>query len=217
LTTSPAGAFPVLAVTNVVDTTPPVIVPTLTPAPNASGWNLGPVTVTWSVTDPESGIVSSTGCGATTISTETPAAGLPITCSAVNGAGLSASKTVTVKVDMSAPTISGMPAQGCTIWPPNGKFVTVATVTAADKLSGLASGSFQVTGVSSEPPSNPPASDVVITPNASGGFVVQLRADRQGNGPGRTYTLTAKASDIAGNSQTVTATCVVPHDQGNGN
>jgi hypothetical protein len=100
------------------------------------------------------------------------------------------------------------------LWPPNGKLVTVATVTASDALSGLVTSSFTVTGTSSEPqdPNNP---DVVITKNSSGGYVVQPRADRLGNGPGRTYTLNAQANDVAGNAANATATCIVPHDQGN--
>jgi len=55
--------------------------------------------------------------------------------------------------------------------------------------------------------------DIVITPNATGGFVVQLRADRLGSGNGRVYTLNATASDLAGNTATIAATCTVPHDQ----
>jgi hypothetical protein len=78
-------------------------------------------------------------------------------------------------------------------------------------MSGLAAGSFQVTGTSNEPPST---SEISITPNGSGGYIIQLQAARLGNGTGRIYTLTATASDLAGNSSTVTATCTVPHDQG---
>jgi len=106
-----------------------------------------------------------------------------------------------------------MPASGCTLWPPNHKLVQVATVTAADALSGLAAGSFKLTGVSNEP-SDPDDPQIVITPNRSGGFIVQLQADRLGTGNGRVYTLTATAADLAGNPATATATCTVPHDQG---
>jgi hypothetical protein len=80
-------------------------------------------------------------------------------------------------------------------------------------LSGVASGSFNVTGTSNEP-SDPANADIVITPNGSGGFVVQLRADRLGTGVGRVYRLTATLSDMAGNLATSTVTYAVPHDQG---
>jgi hypothetical protein len=117
------------------------------------------------------------------------------------------------KVDTTPPAITGMPAAGCTLWPPNGKFVQVADVKASDALSGLAPGSFVVTGTSNEP-SNSGTSDIVITPDGSGGFTVQLRADRLGTGNGRVYTLTATAKDLAGNTATSKGTCLVPHDQG---
>ncbi len=83
------------------DTTPPVITPTVTPAPNANGWNKTDVTVLWSVTDPESGIASSIGCGTTVLTAETP--GTLLTCSATNGVGLSSSASVTVKIDKTPP------------------------------------------------------------------------------------------------------------------
>ena len=92
--------------------------------------------------------------------------------------------------------------------------VTVGTVSASDALSGVAPGSFNVTGTSNEPTNDPTSPDIVITPNGAGGYVVQLRADRLGNGTGRLYTLAATASDLAGNIATVTAICTVPHDQG---
>jgi hypothetical protein len=92
--------------------------------------------------------------------------------------------------------------------------VQVATVTAADALSGLAPGSLHVTVTSNEPSTDPKDPEIVITPNGSGGFTVQLQADRLGTGTGRIYTLNATAMDNAGNSTTATATCTVPHDQG---
>ena len=71
-----------------------------------------------------------------------------------------------------------------------------------------------MTGASNEPSTNLEDPEIVITPNGSGGFTVQLQADRSGSGRGRVYTLNATALDNAGNSVTATATCVVPHDQG---
>jgi len=127
--------------------------------------------------------------------------------------GFSSNLTPGTCSDTTSPVISGMPAAGCTLWPPNHKLIRVANVTAADAQSGLAPGSFTVIGKSNEP-SDPKNPDIVITSNGSGGFVVQLRADRLGTGTGRVYTVTATASDVAGNVATSTATCTVPHDQG---
>jgi len=290
-----SNAVPTLSVflntTAPVDTTPPVILPQVFGTLGNNGWYRTSVTVTWSATDAESGIKSSSGCGQTVLTTDT--AGVTMTCSATNGAGLSAAASVTIKIDQTPPVasatvtppanangwnngtatvffsgtdnlsgidfcfapialasegagqtvagtctdkagnvsapatatvnidktppvISGMPAAGCTLWPPNQQMVMVATVTAAHALSSLAPGSFTVTGSSNEPPSStdPKNPDILITPTATGGFTIQLRADRLGSGNGRIYTLNGTAGDLAGNTATTTVTCTVPHDQG---
>lgn len=110
--------------------------------------------------------------------------------------------------------ISGMPGPGCSLWPPNHKLVTVAAVTASDAVGGILPGSFTVTGTSNEPSNDPSDPEIVITPNGSGGFVVQLAAERLGTGNGRIYTLTATATNSAGFTTTSISTCTVPHDQG---
>ncbi len=191
------------------DTTPPVITPSIAGTLGSNSWYGSPVTVSWNVVDPESGISSSSGCGTTTLSTDT--LGTTLTCSAINGAGLSASASVLIKIDMTPPTISGLPAAGaCTLWPPNHKLVQVATVTASAGPSGLAA--FVVTATSNEPANGlgdgNTAPDTVII-----GGTIQLRAERSGTGTGRVYTLTAAATDGAGNTTTTTTTCTVPHDQ----
>lgn len=112
------------------------------------------------------------------------------------------------------PVISGMPGPGCSLWPPNGKLVQVATVTATDAVGGLLPGSFNVTGTSNEPSDDPSNPEIVITPNGSGGYIVQLQARRLGTGTGRVYALTATASNSVGVTTNATATCTVPHDQG---
>jgi len=211
------------------DTTPPVTTATALPGPNTNGWNNTNVTVSLNSTDSESGgsgvkQIQYALTGAQSVDTQTvPASAASVTISAEgmttlnyfgtdNAGNAEQSKALTVQIDKTPPVVSGMPASGCALWPPNGQMVQVATVTAADALSGVAPGSFQVTGSSSEPsdPNNP---DVVLTPNGSGGYVIQLRARRLGSGTGRIYTLQATATDLAGNTITSTATCSVPHGQ----
>jgi hypothetical protein len=191
-----------------VDLTPPVVTPTLTGTAGNFGWFLSAVTVSWTVQDLESGIVNTVGCDTTALTADTP--GETVTCSATNGAGMTTTVPVTIKIDATAPAILGLP-ESCVIWPPNHKLVTVGTVTAADGLSGVAVGALSVTGTSSEPAGSEP--DVVIAQDGAGGIVVQLRAARLGTGAGRTYTLAASATDVAGNTTMQPATCVVPHDQ----
>jgi sugar lactone lactonase YvrE len=198
-------------VVRVLDNTPPALTfGTPVPAPNASGWYNTSVTIPFNASDTGAGVASTNPAGPLVLSGQGSAVSGTVT--ATDRAGNSANFTSpVVKIDMTAPVISGMPGTGCSLWPPNGKMVQVATVTATDAPSGLAPGSFQVTGTSNEPPSAP---EISITANGSGGYVIALESDRLGNGNGRTYTLTATARDLAGNTSTVTATCTVPHDQG---
>jgi endo-1,4-beta-xylanase len=96
----------------------------------------------------------------------------------------------------------------CSIWPPNGKLVTVATISASVAAGSLAS--FAVTVTSNEPLG---AGDVAIGGSGVQPRIVQVRADRLGNGNGRTYTITATATNSTGVVTTAAASCVVPHDQ----
>jgi hypothetical protein len=44
-------------------------------------------------------------------------------------------------------------------------------------------------------------------------YNISLRAERQGKGDGRIYTITYEATDDSGNSATASATVTVPHNQ----
>jgi hypothetical protein len=192
---------PLLSVT---DETPPVITASIVgPAGNA-GWYTGPVRVSWSVQDPESGI-SSISCADTVIAEDSP--GHTVSCSATSTGGTS-SQSVTIKVDRTPPAIVGLPG-GCSLWPANHAMVQVAVIEGSDVTSGLVS--FSVSATSSDAGGE---EDISV---ASLGFArraVQLRAERSGNSAGRVYTVTASAQDAAGNVNTASALCVVPHDQG---
>jgi Phosphodiester glycosidase len=216
-----------LAVFAVRDLTPPHTTAQATPPPNVNGWNNSDVMVTLTAQDNPGGIVKQIEyslAGAQTAASQvvpgnTASINLinegvtTISFFAADVAGnIESSQSLTVRIDKTRPVISGMPVD-CSLWPPNHGLVTVGTVRAVDALSGLAPGSFQVTGTSNEGPGDAQSPNVVVTPNGTGGFVVQLRAERSGGGNGRTYTLSATASDLAGNTATATATCTVPHDQ----
>ena len=120
----------------------PQVTAHLSPALNQLDWANAPVTVAWSVTDPASGIASTSGCGPATVSSET--AGITVTCAATNGAGLTVSRSVTVRVDLTAPTITGGPTSPANA---NGWYNTPVQVVFAcsDQLSGVAACSGQTT------------------------------------------------------------------------
>jgi hypothetical protein len=206
---SSVGASPQRITRLVVDATPPVIVPSIAGTPGGGAWYVSDVTITWQIADPESGIASATGCDPVTLSNDT--SGVPITCSATNGAGLTASVTVTIRVDRTPPVITGMPPAGCTLWAPNHEMRQIASAVASDALSGVSQ--FEVVGSSSQP-QDPNDPDIVIAGDGIGPRTVSVRAARLGGDPaGRIYTIVATASDVAGNRSSATGICVVPHDQ----
>lgn len=134
-----AGTFSVdtarFSVTVTGDTTPPVITPNVSGTSGNNGWYISDVTVSWSVTDPDSSISSTSGCGPTTISSDT--AGTTLTCSATSTGG-TASQSVTIKRDATSPTVS-VTAQRAT--DANGWYnhPVEFTTTGDDGTSGLAS------------------------------------------------------------------------------
>ncbi len=195
-----------------IDTIPPSATAISTPAPNRNGWNNTPVKVSFVGIDALSGLVS---CSAPTNLTNEGGSQIAAgDCSDVAG-NASVPAVATVNIDLTPPVISGLPVPGCKLWPVDKKLVTVATVKAADTLSGVVTGSLKVSGSSNETllPTDPRSPDIVITSTSTGGYTIQLRADRLGKGADRVYTLIATATDLAGNSATMTATCMVPHDQ----
>ena len=110
-------------------------------------------------------------------------------------------RTLTVRIDRTPPVVAGLPADRCVIWPPNKKLVHVAHVIGSDSPSGVAGVDVAVTISEAAAPG-----DVVIVDDT-----VYVRAVRDDEGPGRTYTVTATVTDMAGNATTDQASCLVPH------
>lgn len=211
-----------------LDTIPPTTTAISAPPVNGEGWNTTDVTVDLSAVDNPGGsgvqnilfVLSGAQSGTSTVEGDmaqiviTNEGTTEITYFATDNAGNSeAPQHRVVRIDLSGPVITGMPADGCSLWPPNHKLVTVAEVSAMDGGSGMASsGGLVLTATSSEPEdtlgdgSTEP--DVVIN-----GGSVALRAERSGTGVGRTYRITATATDLAGNTTHHESVCVVPHDQ----
>lgn len=126
----------VVASPTVVDTTPPVIDPTLTGILGNGDWYRSDVGLGWSVTDPESEVTSKTGCDSSTATADT--AGTTFTCTATSAGG-TASKSATVKRDATPPTIAYSGNAGTyTV----DQIVNI-TCSASDNLSGIASDSCQ--------------------------------------------------------------------------
>jgi hypothetical protein len=203
-----------------LDTTAPITTATFNPLPNGAGWNNNDTTVTLIATDGGSGVQALryslagaqnqplTVTGGSAVITVTAEGETTISYSAVDHAGnTEANKSAVVRIDKTGPTVAGMPVPGCKLSPAKHQLVQVASITAQDGVSGLES--LSVTATSSEPDSGVGGGDVPGDIVINGG-VVQLRAERAPSGKGRTYTVIATATDVAGNSTIVTGTCTVP-------
>jgi hypothetical protein len=109
----------------------PEIHGSITPAPNAAGWNKSNATVTFLCADALSGIASCT----TPVAVTSETAGQNVTGTAVDRAGNLATAAVLVKLDKTPPAASILsPAGGATI----SASPVLVTGTATDALSGVA-------------------------------------------------------------------------------
>jgi hypothetical protein len=132
------GIVAVLAVPGagaVEDFTPPSVAFNLAGTRGANGWYTSNVTVSWTFSDPETGIKLSSGCDTTTLVTDT--AGARLTCAVTNHADVSSSVGVTVKIDKTAPVVSQAAADRS---PDSGVWYTKpvrVTFAGADSTSGL--------------------------------------------------------------------------------
>jgi hypothetical protein len=126
----------------------------------------------------------------------------PVTCS-----------TTATIVDTTPPVITRAVATPNMLWPPDHKMVNVAvSVTATDLCSTV---TCKIKSVKSSEAalakgSGHTSPDWVIT----GPLTVQLRAERSGQGSGRTYTITVECADTSGNKATRDVIVSVPHDRG---
>lgn len=160
------------------------------------------------------------GCGLVTCSPPSgsffPVGTTSVSCS--TAAGPSCGFTVTVN-DTEAPTITLNPMH-IELWPPNHRYETIQISDLVTGITDNCDGNIPISNVviaqvSSDEPENGPddgntVNDIVI---AAGCKSVQLRAERQGSGNGRVYTITLQVKDSRNNVRTVTKMVEVPPNQ----
>src|SRR5215469_232205 len=150
-----------------VDNDRPTITASLSPSPNAAGWNNSPVTISFTCSDNTSGVAS---CPSP-ITVNTEGANQVFSGTATDLAGNTASASVTINLDMAPPTVTG------SINPPpdaggyNSGPVTV-TFTCADALSGVASCSSPVS-VTQEGTAQVPGTATDVAGNTASTVVTQ--------------------------------------------
>jgi hypothetical protein len=183
-----------------IDRTPPTITALASPSPKANGWYNADITATFTCNDATSGVASCTG----PITVTSEGANQVITGTAVDNAGNTATASVTVNIDKSAPSIVNLSTNPGLLWPPNHKMVDVLIGgSATDAGSGIAS--VEITVADEYGVYN------MTVPGL--GNTIQLEAWREGTDmDGRHYTITALVTDAAGNRSTATTEVLVPHD-----
>ncbi len=112
-------------------------------------------------------------------------------------------------------TVSASPA---TLWPPNGKMVSVmvsGTITDSESGSSGVNASSAAYMVEDEYKRVQPSGPVTLEADGSYSFTIQLQASRNGTDKnGRQYIVTISVEDNAGNSGSAATGVTVPHDQG---
>jgi hypothetical protein len=143
-----------------------------------------------------------------------PLGSSPFSCLVTDNAGNGNTCSSVVKVqDTTPPVISSVSVSPSVLWPPNHKFVPVTlSVVAHDTCDP--NPTCSLVGITSSEPANGGGSgntapDFAIT----GALSAILRAERDGTGSGRTYTLTVQCTDHSNNSSNSNTTVFVPHNQ----
>ena len=141
-----------------------------------------------------------------------------VTFTATDAAGNTASCQTSVTVRDTVPPVLTVVASPNALWPPNHGLFAVGSAAIVSDLCDPAPAIVLVSATSSEPDDAPGAGDGHTTDDvqdASIGtpdFQVLLRAERDGTGSGRVYTLTYRAADASGNAASASARITVPHD-----
>jgi len=122
-----------------------------------------------------------------------------------------------VVVDTVAPLLTASLAPD-TLWPPNHRLVDVAVNAGATDLCDTNPAIVLASAVSDEPDDaagpddGGTTGDVREAQTGSADFLVSLRAERDRNSSGRTYTLSYEAADASGNIDAKGVVASVPHD-----
>jgi len=158
---------------------------------------------------------------------ESPIISLPLGATTItlvvnDGTVDSAPDTVIITVQDTTPPEIILSDEQIVLWPPNHKYRTIeiaecCVISVTDICDAdVDIDDVVITSVSSDEPENDPGTgdgntvnDIIIKDSQT----VDLRAERQGNGNGRVYTINFEVTDASGNTQTGSCTVWVVHDQ----
>ena len=144
-----------------------------------------------------------------------------VTFTATDDSGNSATCTTTVTVIDTTPPVITASGEQIVLWPPNHKYRTVEISDCVISVTDICDADvdiddIEITSVSSDEPEDAQGEgdgntvdDIVIVDSQT----VELRAERQGGGNGRVYTINFGVTDASGNTETGSCTVWVLHDQ----
>jgi hypothetical protein len=154
-----------------------------------------------------------------TLAVDLPPGPHAITLRVADTYGAFTEDSVIITVDDVPPELS-VAANPAELWPPNHRMVEVSVAITASDDCDPAPVVRLVSVTSNEPDDAPGPGDGETQGDITGADVgtaddtLWLRAERSGEGPGRTYELRYEARDAAGNVTPAMAVVRVPHDQG---
>jgi hypothetical protein len=212
------GSSSCAATVTVVDTTPPAIICPNDQTLECNGEG-GVATFAPTVTD---------NCGVASVQCS-PASGTKFpedpspalaACIAIDTSGNKASCAFHVRVqDTLPPVVTTNPGDEngfiASLWPPDHSYRTVSLADCIEASVDLCDGTAvtsAIVGVTSDEAAGrgKKGDDIAIAPD---GASVQLRAERDGSGDGRVYTIFAVSSDDDGNVSRASCKVQVPHDE----
>ena len=144
-----------------------------------------------------------------------------VTFTATDDTGNTATCTTTVTVEDTTPPEITASGEQIVLWPPNHKYRTVEISDCVISVTDICDADvdiddIKITSVSSDEPEDAQGKgdgktvdDIVIVDSPT----VELRAERQGGGNGRVYTINFGVTDASGNTETGSCTVWVLHDQ----
>lgn len=114
--------------------------------------------------------------------------------------------------DTTPPAFTSLTPSTATLWPPNHQMVPITLTALIRDLVGVVSATI-ISATSSEADDGLGDGDTANDIQITGDLTLSLRAERSGDGNGRTYTITVEAADAAGNKSRKTTTVSVPKGQ----
>jgi subtilisin family serine protease len=128
--------------------------------------------------------------------------------------------TVTITVVDTIPPAISVVSDPSVLWPPNHRMVVVNNMVVATDICDPSPAIILTAATSNEPDNangngdGNTINDIQDAAIGTSDFQVLLRAERDGTGSGRVYTMTYVATDTAGNATGASSTVAVPHDMG---